>query len=188
VRGAAACLLFAACGFSTPASTPSDGKLADGQGNGSEPAPLDAALDAPPDAASCPGSFVAIPAALTGSRYLAFAKDTQLGALATCAGLNTHLLHLDSQAEATELETYIDQQTGSGDTRLYRVVGARDLVFRNVWHELDVIHTLTFLPWGTGEPTDQIGEDCIVLKTENSSGVIGADQCVTLHEFACECD
>lgn len=186
MRAFAAILLVAGCDFSTPASTgvPGDGKIADASMGGEPGAPPSG--DAMSDAAACPGNFVPI-ASAGSSRYAVFPKDTQPGAMLTCSNLGTHLLRLDDQAEATALEAYIDQQTGGGDTRLYRVVGARDLVLRNQFHDLD-FSFLTYLPFGTGEPTNNAGEECLVLKKEGAIGVIGADQCLTQHEFACECD
>ncbi len=186
VRASAAWLLVAGCSFSTPASTgvPGDGKLADGSLGGEPGTPP--AIDAMPDAAGCPANFVPV-AGAGNSRYAVFAKDSQPAALLTCSNLGTHLLRLDDQAEATALEAYIDAQTAGGDTHLYRVVGARDLVLRDQFHDLDFTF-LSFLPFGANEPTNGIGEECLVLKKESNIGVIGADQCLTQHEFACECD
>lgn len=190
VRVVPACVFVAACGFHAPASNSGPGDATPGDSAGGEPGTpaVDASMiDAPPDAPSCPTGFVTVVAAGTGSRYQVFPKASQLTALTSCGNLNTHLLHLDTQAEATALEDYINTQTSSGDTGLYRVVGARDPFVRTIWHDLD-LRPMMFLPWGAGEPTDQFGEDCMLLKREGSSGVTGADQCGTAHEFACECD
>lgn len=190
VRAALPWLFLAACGFSTPgqpddAGHSGDGAIASGDGQ----LPVDASVDAMPDAASCPASFIPLPAVTTGSKYRVFPKMSQLGAIATCSNLGTHLVHLDTQAEANALEALISSNS-SGPTGLYRVVGARDLVFRQVWHDLDFITLLSFLPWGMNEPTDVAfgGEDCIVLKKEQGAAVIGAQECTSQHEFACECD
>ncbi len=152
-----------------------------------EPATDGTMLDAAPDASSCPASFVSVPAAATGSSYQVFAKASQLTALTTCSNLGTHLLRLDTQAEATALEDFVNLQTTSSDSGAYRIVGARDPFVRSLWHDLD-LSLLSFLPWGTSEPTDGFGEDCLVLTREGTGGVIGADQCGSAHEFACECD
>ena len=193
VRAAVPCLFLVGCGFTTPgggigpddASHLSDSPFASGDSNLTNDAPM---IDAMSDAASCPTSFVTIPNSGTSSKYLAFQKSSQLGALTGCPS-GTHLLHLDNQAEATALEAYITGNSAS-PTGLYRVVGARDGLFRDVWHDLDFITLLTFLPWGAGEPTDVFlgGEDCIVLKKEQNTAVIGAQECSSAHEFACECD
>jgi hypothetical protein len=195
VRAAAPCLFLLGCGFTTPgggigpgdASHVSDSPLASGDSNLAGDAPtIDAMADA--TAASCPTSFVTVPNAGTSSKYLVFPKTSQLGALTGCPS-GTHLLHLDDQAEADALEAYITANSSS-PTGLYRVVGARDGFFRDLWHDLDFITLLTFLPWGQNEPTDVFlaGEDCIVLKSEQSTAVIGAQECSSAHEFACECD
>lgn len=195
VRAAALCLVLAACGFSTPggglgpgsdAAPTGDGAIASGDSNlTGDAGPADAMLDA----SSCPASFAPIANSGTSSRYLAFPKNSQLLAIATCANLNTHLLRVDDQNEADALVTYLATASGSSSTGLFRVVGARDGVFRNLWHDLD-FSLLSFLPWGQSEPTDTaLGfEDCIVLKEESGDGVYGAHECSSLHEFACECD
>jgi hypothetical protein len=193
MRAAVPCLFLVACGFTTPgggigpddASHVSDTAIASGDSNAPGDAPV---VDAISDAASCPTSFVTIPNSGTSSKYLVFQKSSQLGALTGCPG-GTHLLHLDNQAEATALEAYITANSSS-PTGLYRVVGARDGLFRDLWHDLDFITALTFLPWGQNEPTDVFlgGEDCIVLKKEQTTAVIGAQECSSAHEFACECD
>ncbi|CAN5873437.1 hypothetical protein BH11MYX3_BH11MYX3_35650 [soil metagenome] len=184
-------LVAGGCGFHTPASNSGTGDARSVDAIGGEPGapPIDAAMiDVAPDASSCPTSFVTVPAAANSSRYQVFAKASQLTALTTCSNLGAHLLRLDTQAEATALQAFIDAQiTTAGDTGLYRIVGARDLLIRSLWHDLD-LSLLTFLPWGDGEPTNGNGEDCIMLKLESGAGVIGADQCGTAHEFACECD
>ncbi len=183
-------ILVPACGFHAPASNSVTGDARPVDAADGEPGapPIDGAMiDAAPDAASCPGGFVAVPAAATGSRYQVFAKASQLTALTTCGNLKTHLLRLNTQAEADALEGFIKSQTSSGDTGLYHVVGARDPFVRTLWRDLD-LSLLTFLPWGTGEPTGGFGVDCIVLKRDNGNAVIGADQCGPVHEFACECD
>jgi hypothetical protein len=188
-------LFLVACGFTTPggslgpddAAQGGDGAIANGDaGPGIDAAAM---IDATPDAAGCPASFVAIPNSGGSSRYLAFPKSSQLGALTTCSSLNTHLARLDDQAEADALESYIGS-TISSSTGIYRVVGARDLLFRNLWHDLDFITLLSFLPWGQNEPSDVFlgGEDCIVLKSEQGAAVISAQECSSQHEFACECD
>ena len=192
VRAAVPCLFLVACGFTTPAGGIGPDDAARGDSpiiNGDSNLTGDAsAIDAMPDAASCPASFVTIPSSGGNSKYLVFPKSSQLGALTGCPG-GTHLLHLDNQAEATALERYITSNSAS-PTGLYRVVGARDALFRNVWHDLDFISLLSFLPWGQNEPTDVFlgGEDCIVLKKETGTAVIGAQECSSAHEFACECD
>ncbi len=194
VWAAVPCLFLVACGFSTPgvaigpddATRAGDGPIASGDGSVTGDAPM---LDAMPDAASCPASFIAITNSGTSSKYLAFPKQSQLDALITCGNFNTHLLRLDNQAEATALELYISSSSGSNSTGLYRVVGARDPILRGLWHDLD-LSPLSFLPWGPGEPTDVpfAFEDCIVLKKPQNSAVIGAQECTSKHEFACECD
>ncbi len=194
VRTAVLCLALGGCGFSTPggpfgpgdAGHVSDSPIASGDANATDAVSIDAMADA----ASCPANFVALPSAGTSSKYLVFSKSSQLGAVTTCAGLGTHLARLDTQAEATALESYIASNSGGSPTGLYRVVGARDPVLRGLWHDLDFITLLSFLPWGQSEPTDVFlgGEDCIVLKHEQNSAVIGAQECSSQHEFACECD
>lgn len=196
MRGPAVLLLLASCGFSVAGgSAPTDGKVNDAPTGGTGDAAggtdgaiaaADAAMiDAPPP---CPTSFSQVQGAPVTSRYQVFAKADQLTALATCSGMGTHLLRVDSTAEATALEAFLDAQTADPqDTHRYRVVGARDLVIRSIWHDLD-LSVMQFLPWGQGEPTSGLGEDCIVLKQESGAGVIGADQCGTAHEFACECE
>lgn len=145
--------------------------------------------DATPDAASCPATFAPLMASGTSSRYAVMGKGSQLTALATCAGMNTHLVRLDSQAEATAIEALITSTTAA-PTGAYRVVGARDPILRSLWHDLD-LSLLSFLPpWGTGEPTDAFlaGEDCLVLGKQQGAGVIATQECNSQHEFACECD
>jgi hypothetical protein len=187
---AAPLFLLGACGFSVP-----------GQGASIDDAPrpidsppgtigdsgtsIDAAIDAP----GCPAQFVTVPGTNNTHLYAVFARTSQVVALSTCSANGTHLLRLDTQAEATALEAFIDAQVTTGnDTHLYRVIGSRNRFFiPNTWHDTDVSF-LTFLPWGLNEPTGGVGEDCMVLKKESGVGVIGADQCGTDHEFACECD
>jgi len=193
---AAVLLVLGACGFSVPgqgaaiddAPRPIDapGTTGDGGVTIDGAVAIDASIDAP---APCPSQFVTVPAANNTHRYAVFPRDTQLAALATCSALGTHLLRLDTQAEATALEAFIDAQNPSAsDTHLYRVIGSRNRLFvPNTWHVTD-LGFLTFLPWGTNEPTSGIGEDCMLLKNESGVGVIGADQCGSDHEFACECE
>jgi len=184
------------CGFSTPdggslgpddATPTGDSATATGDGG----PPLDAAMpDVMIDAPGCPASFVTVPAANSSSRYQAFPKMSQLAAIATCAGMNTHLARIDTQAEADALVTFIASiNTGPPIAPLFRVVGTRDPLLRNYWHDLD-LSILTFLPWGSGEPSDAAFgfEDCIVLKKEQASAVFDAQECNSQHEFACECD
>ena len=195
---AAVLLVLGACGFSVPGQGASidDGPRpidAPPGTTGDSGVPIDGAvaIDATPiDApAPCPAQFVAVPAANNTHRYAVFPRASQLTAQVTCSSLGTHLLRLDTQAEATALEAFIDAQISTGnDTHLYRVIGSRNRLFiPNTWHDED-LGFLTFLPWGTNEPTSGIGEDCMVLKKESGMGVIGADQCGSDHEFACECD
>jgi len=164
-----------------------DGKIAveDAPGTTSD-AP---AIDAP--ATTCPSGFVIVPGAPSTSRYRVVAVAQAYGAaLATCAAMGTHLLKLDTQAEANALEAFIDAALVGADSRIYRVIGVRDAV-PNPDRWLDGVTPLTFLPWGLNEPTNLPGEDCIGLRPENgapATKVIGADQCGTLREFACECD
>lgn len=192
MRAAVPFSLLAACGFTTPGAAlgPGDGNTTSDSpiASGDATPPADAMLDAPPDASSCPATFSAISATGTTSRYALGGKASQLVALGICASMNTHVVRIDSQAEATAIEAFITSNSTS-PTGLYRVVGARDVVFRDRWHDLD-LSFLTFLPWGAGEPTDVFlgGEDCIVLKKESGKGVFGAQECSSQHEFACECD
>lgn len=184
--------MLAACGFTTPGASlgPGDGSTtSDSALASSDASPgSDAMVDATPDAASCPSSFALVPATGTSSRYAVVGKGSQLTALTTCAGMNTHLVRLDSQAEATAIEALITSSS-QGPTGQYRVVGARDPILRGLWHDLD-LGLLSFLPWGADEPTDVFlgGEDCLVLSKQQGAGVIASQECNSQHEFACECD
>ena len=157
-----------------------------GEGDGA----VDAGRDAKLDAHTCPAGFMTLPGAPATSKYLSFSAQSFTTAVNTCKNLGTHLVQLDTQGEVDAVYTLVDQATGAGDTHLYRVVGARDKsVQPNAW--LDLSGTpLTFLPWGNLEPTNNVGEDCIMMRLETASTVkvIGADQCATLHEYACECE
>lgn len=160
-----------------------------GGGDDAPPMRNDAATDAP---RTCPSGFIALPTAPITSQYKAFPGATYAMAIQTCMNMNTHLARLDTQGEADSLYGYIDSQTNLGDTHLYRIVAKRDAsVTPNRWLDLDNTTPLTFLPWGTGEPTNNSGEDCALLRTQTATDptrVIGADQCTTNHEFACECE
>lgn len=151
----------------------------------------DAAPDAKLDARTCPTGFASLQGAPATSKYLSFSAQSFTTAVSTCKNLGTHLVRLDTPGELGAVYTLIDQVTGAGDTHLYRVVGQRDKsVVPNQWLDLDGI-PLTFLPWGVSEPTNLAGEDCIMMRLETGSTttkVIGADQCGTLHEYACECE
>jgi hypothetical protein len=155
---------------------------------------VDGAIDAPPDAKAdahtCPTGFMPLAGAPATSKYLTFAAQSFSTAVNTCKGLGTHLVQLDTPGELDAVYTLIDQVTGAGDTHLYRVVGQRDKsVTPNRWLDLSG-NPLTYLPWGVGEPTNLAGEDCIMMRLETAATtkVIGADQCGTLHEYACECE
>ena len=160
----------------------------------------DAAADALPDgritdAATCPSGFVTVAGAPATSKYKVFAAQPFAGAVNGCKAMGTHLLELDTQGEANALYTFIDVTTTAlSDTHLYRVVGQRNKsVTPNTWLGLSG-ETLTFLPFGVGEPTNGAGEDCIDSRLETSgpgtgvAKVIGADVCTTNHEYACECE
>lgn len=157
--------------------------------------PQEAAVDAkgtPDGPRSCPIGFVSLPGAPAGSKYLAFSAHDFPTAVNSCKTAGTHLVQLDTPGEVDAVYTLVDQATtGVGDTHLYRVVGARDTsVIPNRWLDLSG-SPLTFLPWGVTEPTNGVGEDCIVVRLETASAtmhVIGADQCLTNHEYACECE
>lgn len=185
-------MFLAACGFTTPGAAlgPGDGNTtADSPLAGSDAAPpADAMADASPDAASCPATFAMIAASGTSSRYAVGGKGSQLVAITTCASMNTHVVRLDSQAEATAIEGFLTSSV-TAPTGQYRVVGARDPLFRNLWHDLD-LGLLSFLPWGMNEPSDIFlgGEDCIVLEKQQGAGAIASQECNAAHEFACECD
>jgi len=171
-----------------PEDATPDGQSAGGDAPGAT-TDATAAIDAP--ATTCPSGFVIVPGAPSTSRYqVVSVPQTYLTALATCAAMGTHLLKLDTQAEATALEAFIDAALAGSDSHIYRVIGVRDAI-PNPDRWLDGVTPLTFLPWGVNEPTNQPGEDCIGLRKENGSPatkVIGADQCGTAHELACECD
>jgi hypothetical protein len=184
VRRALWLIAFAGCEFRhgalmTDASPPTDGDGA-----------VDAGHDAKPDAHTCPPGFMPLQGAPAASKYLTFSAQSFATAVNACKGLGTHLVQLDTQGEVDAVYTLIDQATGGGDTHLYRVVGQRDKsVTPNRWLDLSG-NPLTFLPWGASEPTSLAGEDCIMIRLETASTtkVIGADQCATLHEYACECE
>jgi hypothetical protein len=152
---------------------------------------IDAVPDAKGDAHTCPPGFMPLSGAPAASKYLTFSAQSFTTAVNTCKNLGAHLVQLDTPGELDAVYTLIDQATGAGDTHLYRVVGQRDKsVTPNRWLDLSG-NPLTFLPWGASEPTNLAGEDCIMMRLETASTttkVIGADQCATLHEYACECE
>lgn len=148
----------------------------------------------PPDAPGCPGGFSAILGAPAGSTYKVMtAPATYDAAVAACEGLGSrvHLLEVDTQAEADLLEIAIDLTYSGSDTHLYRVLGKRPNTSSTTWSRPDG-SALSFFAWGQGEPTNQSGELCIVIRKESMNGlaprVMGAEQCSGNHEYACECE
>ena len=182
-------VVTAGCSFA-PAQV-SDARL----GDTSPPndAAIDAVIDAAPDARACQPGFMAVAGAPSTSRYKIMPQAAYDTAIAACAALDSHLLHLDTQEEANALEIAIDASiAGSSDSGLYRIVGHRPAVTTMTFYELDDTTPLSFTPWGMGEPTMSGGELCIMLRKEGGNAglprVVGADQCPTAHEYACECE
>jgi hypothetical protein len=182
---ATALLLLAGCSF------PHGSLSTDAPPASADDANRDAMPDGKPDAAdACPAGFTSLANAPTTSKYKAFSAQSFTAAVNACNSLGTHLVHLDTQGEVDAIYTLIDSVTGVGDTHLYRVVGQRDKsVTPNRWLDLSG-NALTFLPWGATEPTNGLNEDCIMMRLETAATnkVIGADQCTTNHEYACECE
>ena len=161
-------------------------------------APVDTpaiAIDAVPDAPRCPADFV--PLAGSVSLYKAMIVPLAYATAVTeCTGLgaNVQLVRLDTQAETDALYTFMDDAITVGDTNVTRVVGQRHAngagTADDTWHDLDDVTALAFLPWGASEPTSSAGEDCMSLRDEfgvSNARVTGADDCITLRPYACEC-
>jgi len=153
------------------------------------------AIDASPDAASCPVDFVRFGNSL--SVYKAMTSPASCAiAVSSCSalGTNVRLARLDDQAEADALYTFMDDAITLIDTNITRVVGQRHAngagTGDDTWHDLDDVTALAFLPWGASEPTSNLGEDCMSLRDEFGPSIVrvtGADDCVTLRPYACEC-
>ncbi len=145
------------------------------------------AIDAAP---ACPVGYTALSG--TTSRYAAMPAAAYDTAVSTCAAAGTHLVELDDQAEADAVYAFVAAEQPHAPA-FSRVVASREMPGQagSPWVDLSG-KPLAFLPWGMGEPTDQVGENCALLRLETSGNppakVIGADQCTTLFPYACECD
>jgi Lectin C-type domain len=181
----------------------SDANVADAGDHHDAMVPIDARPDATPidapkqiDAAGagCPGDFQGLTGAPATSKYKLYnyslipALDKSASyssAVATCASQQSHLVIVDSAAEAAAIAAVIKVNSFGGS--VYRV-GVDDLAHPGTWET--VLGTpATYLPWGMGQPNGAEGQTsggfCALLDT---NGAMADYFCTTAFPFACECE
>jgi hypothetical protein len=193
VRAVVVLAFVAACSFRTNAVSHSvDSSTADtAQGTVDGDAARDArAIDAPPpiDAApQCPGTYATVTGAPPTSRYRLFSysavgdqSSAWAAAKQTCETDGTHLIIVETAAEATAIAAQLQYST----TWPYFWDGVTDAAQEASWKTV-LGADATYLPWGAGQPSGGTAQNCAVFGTD---GVLYDYDCITASPFACECD
>ena len=139
-------------------------------------APVDARVDAMPDADPCPAGYAPIVGGEPGSQYRFVTTGTRwLDAEHACEadGL-AHLAVLDSDGERDAVRGQISGQAW---------LGVSDRVSEGTFFKVTT-GVATYLPWLSGEPNDQFGEDCVEL----NGGGFNDEDCDAGDVYICECD
>lgn len=174
MRWVVACAAVAGCSFDPRGLTA--GAAFDAGADGPIDARADAHPDATPDADPCPAGYAPLPGISVRSQYRVDTNGKQwTDAEASCEadGL-AHLVVLDSDAER-------DAVRGTTGSDLW--VGVTDRVSEGTFFKVTT-GLATYLPWLSGEPNDQFGEDCVELK----GGGFNDEDCGSSRASVCECD
>jgi hypothetical protein len=177
-------VLVTACSFRTNggASAP-DGTVPDAR-------QADAAIDAPVaiDAAPlCPGNYALVAGAPPTSKYRLFSYDADEGgtvswteAKQTCATDGTHLIIVDTAAEASA----IAMQLHFAPQSPFFWEGVTDQAHEDMWKTV-LGGDATYLPWGSMQPSGSTQQNCVLVGTD---GLLYDFECNGVAPFACECD
>ncbi len=171
---ALAALFVVGCAFDTR-GLPAAGSI-DAHVSVPADARVDATVDATVDADPCPTGYAPIAGGQTRSQYRAVTAATDwLTAEKDCEddGL-AHLVVLDGDSERDAVRAVVN-----GDTWL----GVSDRVAEGTFFKVTT-GVATYLPWLSGEPNDQFGEDCVEL----SGGGFNDEGCDNGDAYVCECD
>ena len=170
-------LLIGACGGDD--GHPCTTCLADG------PASSDASSDAsvPSDApitSGCPANFASITGGQGAHRYRLINAtndwSTQRGA---CAGMSSSA-YLTIPDDAAELAAISTLSAASASW-----VGISDIATENTFVTVKGA-AATYLPWDSGQPDDNGGEDCVMIQT--SASKLRDERCSTKYRAVCECE
>lgn len=187
MRGATLLALVAGCSFRTNPRSPSDSG-ADAARTG-DAGNTDAPVDAPGtiDARVCPAGYAPIAGAPATSRYKLFGNappndqsNSWTGGKALCEADGTHLVIVETPAEASAIGAVIQLAAGSP----YYWEGITDAAQEDVW--LTVLgDPATYQPWAVGQPNGGTGANCALF---DAPGNLYDFDCAGYEAFACECE
>lgn len=186
MRAAVVLALVAACSFhNNQGAGTTDGSTVDTSHD-----PIDAAIDAHPiDAAPlCPGNYAQVAGAPPTSKYRLFSYNAQLDdhtsswtdAKQTCATDGTHLIIVETAAEATAIGGALHYAPQSP----FFWEGVTDAAQEGVWKTV-LGSDATYLPWAPGQPNGGAASNCALFGTD---GALSDFTCSGVEPFACECD
>ena len=187
MRFAVAVVCAVGCSFNPGTTTTGDSALIDTPRTTDDTMrPIDAAIDAPPDAAKCPG-YVMLAGAPSMYRIYGWTNSGSTdqsrpfaNAAATCAAQGTHLAIADSAAEANALVAAIPVNPVSN----FFWNGVTDGVAENVW--ITVLGTVpAYLPWAGSQPNGGTNDNCALMATNS---LLYDWPCNASYPFACECE
>ena len=199
MRGSPAFALLAACSFQPigKASGPADRGA--GSATMNDAAAEDAAaptIDAPPDAApdapaqiTCPADYMTIAGAPTTSRYKLYSysaiasqdrRNDWPTAQSTCMGPHTHLVVVETSAEAIALGSALQFASDSP----YFWEGVTDQGHENSWQTIFGTPA-TYLPWAAMQPNGGTQSNCALF---DRASMLYDYACNGFQPFACECE
>lgn len=160
------------CAFSGSTGTPPD-------------AAPDAIVDGPqedamPDAPmlKCPTGYEVVPNAPATSRYRKLIKpEMHAKQAAICQAEGTHLVVLDSAAEASAVAAY------AVPAMTFFWIGASDAAVETVWLTAKNAPA-AYLPWSRGEPNGGLAENCGL---QNGAALFDFP-CARSYASVCECE
>lgn len=201
MRGLSALALLAACSFQPTgkASGPADsgaGSATMSDAAVDTAADAAATIDAPPDAApdapaqiTCPADYTTIAGAPTTSRYKLYSYSSNSTqdqrndwptAKSTCMGAHTHLVVVETSAEALALGGALQFASDSP----YFWEGVTDEGHENSWQTIFGTPA-TYLPWAAMQPNGGTQSNCALF---DRASLLYDFACNGFQPFACECE
>ena len=197
MRGSPALALLAACSFQPTgkAGGTSDGGADTAMSVDGAPdatVTLDALADAAPDAPAqitCPADYTTIAGAPASSRYKLYSysstgsqdrRNDWPTAQSTCMGAHTHLVVVETSAEALALGGALQFAPDSP----YFWEGVTDQGHENSWQTLFGTPA-TYLPWAPQQPNGGTQANCALF---DQASLLYDFACNGFQPFACECE
>jgi hypothetical protein len=136
--------------------------------------------DATPDGPTlkCPNGYEVVPGAPATSRYRKLTKpEMHAKQVATCLAEGTHLVVIDSAAEASAVAAF------AVPPMMFFWVGASDAVVETVWMTAKNAPA-AYLPWAAGQPNGGALENCAL----QNGGALFDFPCNRSYASVCECE